>query len=289
LARNLDVPDMHMFRYGVAFLESDAPEMQRQADWFAGKLGLEDISLSFQSDTEGFSGHLAKAREFSQRATDAAARADEKETAAKQELNAAMREAEFGNSAQARSHTSAALALSSARSARILATLILARAGDTDRAQKMADELQTQNPLNTKINFYWEPVIHAAIQISRKSPGKAIEILQTTGPYELGVPGPLPEIGVLLYPVYLRGEADLMLHEGRAATAEFQKFLDNRSMVINSPLAALARLQLARAYSMQHDRAKAKAAYQDFFDLWKEADPDIPVLKEAKAEYGRLP
>jgi eukaryotic-like serine/threonine-protein kinase len=105
----------------------------------------------------------------------------------------------------------------------------------------------------------------------------------------LGVPGPLPEIGVLLYPVYLRGEADLMLHEGRAATAEFQKFLDNRSMVINSPLAALARLQLARAYSMQHDRAKAKAAYQDFFDLWKEADPDIPVLKEAKAEYGRLP
>jgi eukaryotic-like serine/threonine-protein kinase len=288
LTHHLDVPDMHIFRYGVAFLEGDAPEMQRQADWFVGKLGLEDISLSFQSDTEAFSGHLGKARELSQRATDSADRADEKETAAKRELNAAMREAEFGNLTQARSQTSAALNISSARSARILAALVLARTGDTDRAQKMADELQTQNPLNSKMNFYWEPVIRAAIQISRKNPGKAIEVLQATEPYELGVPGPLPEIGALLYPAYLRGEADLMLHEGRAAATEFQKFLENRSMVINSPLASLARLQLARAYSMQHDRAKAKAAYQDFLTLWKEADPNIPVLREAKAEYGRL-
>jgi eukaryotic-like serine/threonine-protein kinase len=180
------------------------------------------------------------------------------------------------------------LDLSSARSARILAALVLARTGDTDRAQKMADELQSENPLNTKINFYWQPVIRAAIQISRKNPGKAIEILQATGPYELGVPGPLPEIGVLLYPAYLSGEADLMVHEGRAATAEFQKFLDNRSMVINSPLGSLARLKLARVYAMQHDAPKAKAAYQDFLTLWKDADRDIPILKEAKVEYRRL-
>jgi hypothetical protein len=225
---------------------------------------------------------------LSQSAMDSAQRAGEKETAAKRELNAALREAEFGNPVQARSQTSVALALSSARSARILAALVLARAGDPDRAQKMADELQTQNPLNTKINFYWEPVIRAAVQISRNNPGKAIEILHATETYELGVPGPLPEIGVLLYPAYLRGEADLMLHEGRAATAEFQKFLDNRSMVINSPLGPLARLKLARAYAMQHDVGKAKAAYQDFLTLWKDADPDIPILREAETEYGKL-
>jgi tetratricopeptide (TPR) repeat protein len=288
LANRLDVPDLHIYRYGVAFLEGDTPEMQHQANWFVGKLGLEDISLSFQSDTEAFSGHLAKARELSQRAMDSAQRAGERETAAKRELNAALREAEFGNPVQARSQTSVALALSSARSARILAALVLARAGDPDRAQKMADELQTQNPLNTKINFYWEPVIRAAVQISRNNPGKAIEILHATETYELGVPGPLPEIGVLLYPAYLRGEADLMLHEGRAATAEFQKFLDNRSMVINSPLGPLARLKLARAYAMQHDVGKAKAAYQDFLTLWKDADPDIPILREAETEYGKL-
>jgi hypothetical protein len=289
LAHNLDVPDLHTYRYGVAFLEGDAQEMQHQTDWFAGKLGLEDISLSFQSDTEAFSGHLAKARELSQRAMDSADRADEKETAAKRELNAALREAEFGNLAQARRQTADALALSSARSARILAALVLARTGDTDRAQKMADELQTQNPLDTKINFYWQPVIRAAIQISHKNPGKAIEILQATEAYELGVPGPLPEIGALLYPAFLRGEADLMLHEGRAATTEFQKFLDNRSMVINSPLGPLARLELARVYAMQHDAAKAKAAYQDFLTLWKDADPDIPILKQAKTECAKLP
>lgn len=253
-----------------------------------GKLGLEDVSLSFQSDTAAFSGHLAKARELSQRALESAQRADEKETAAKRELNDALREAEFGNPAQARSQTSGALALSSARSVRVLAALVLARTGDTDRAQKMAEELQMQNPLNTKINVYWEPVIRAAIQVSRKNPGKAIEILQATVPYESGVPGPLPGIGVLLYPVYLRGEADLMLHAGRAATAEFQKFFDNRSMVINSPLGPLARLELARAYAMQGDAAKAKAAYQDFLALWKDADLDIPILKQARAEYAKL-
>ncbi len=288
-AHNLDVPDLHIYRYGVAFLEGDAPEMQHQADWFAGKPGLEDISLSFQSDTEAFSGHLAKARELSQRALDSAQRANEKETAAKRQLNDALRQAEFGNLAQARSQTSGALALSSARSVRILAALILARTGDTDRAQKMADELQMQNPLNTKINVYWGPVIRAAIEISRKNPRKAIEILQATVPYELGVPGPLPGIGALLYPAYLRGQADLMLREGGAAAGEFQKFLDNRSMVINSPLVPLARLELARAYAMQHDAAKAKAAYQDFLTLWKDADPDVPILKQAQVEYAKLP
>jgi eukaryotic-like serine/threonine-protein kinase len=288
LSHNLDVPDMHTYRYGVAFLEGDAEEMQRQAEWASDKLGLEDVSLSYQSDTEAFSGHLAKARELSRRAMDSAQRAGENETAAKRGLDAALREAEFGNFAQARSQTSRALALSSATSVRILAALVLARVHDADRAQTITDELRKQNPLNTKINFYWLPVIRAAIQISRNNPGKAIDILQATIPYELGVPGAQPGIGVLLYPAYLRGQADLMLHEERAAVTEFQRFLDNRAMVINSPLGALARLNLARAYAMQGDAAKAKAVYEDFFAIWKDADGDIPIFISAKSEYSKL-
>jgi tetratricopeptide (TPR) repeat protein len=287
LARNLDVSDLHTFRYGVAFLEHDTQEMRRQAGWANGKPGLEDISLSFQSDTEAFSGHLVNARELSRRATESAERAGEKETAAKRELNAAIREAEFGNLSQARNQALHGLTLSSSRSVRILVAFVLARVGDTERAQRMADELERQNPQNTKMNFYWLPVIRAAVQINRKDPRKAVEILQATVPYELGVAGPLPGIGALLYPVYLRGNAYLML-DGRAAAAEFQKFVDNRAMVINSPLGVLAQLQLARAYTTQGDTAKARAAYQDFFDIWKEADPDIPILSQAKAEYAKL-
>ena len=288
LARHLDIPDLHSYRYGIAFLEHDAAEMQRQAAWAMGKPGVEDVALSFQSDTEAYSGHLAKAQELSRRATESAQRAGEKETAAKRELNAALREAEFGNLAEAHRQALDALTLSQARSVRILVAMVFARTGDADRAQKMADELQKQNPLNTKMNVYWLPVIRAAIPINRKDPRKAIEVLQPTALYELGLEGPLPEIGALLYPVYLRGQAYLMLHEGRAAATEFQKFVDNRAMVINSPLGPLARLNLARAYAMQGDVAEAKAAYREFLTIWKDADPDVPVLKQAKHEYTKL-
>jgi len=288
LARNLDYPDLHYFRYGIAFLEGDAAEMQRQIDWAAGKPGLEDVLLSYQSDTEAFAGHLEKARAFSQRAVDSAHRAGENETAAKRELNEALREAEFGNAAQARSETAAALALASTRSSRILAAASLARTGDWAGAQKLADELEKQNPLNTKIIGYWLPTIRAAIEISRKNPAKSIEVLQAAAPYELGVAGPQPEIGALLYPVYLRGQAYLLLHQGAAAAAEFQKFLDHRTIAINCPLGVLARLGLARAYALQGEAAKARAAYQEFLTLWKGADSDIPVLKQAKAEYDRF-
>src|SRR5208282_4217986 len=203
-------------------------------------------------------------------------RAGENETAAKRELNEALREAEFGNAAQARSETAAALALASTRSSRILAAASLARTGDWAGAQKLADELEKQNPLNTKIIGYWLPTIRAAIEISRKNPAKSIEVLQAAAPYELGVAGPQPEIGALLYPVYLRGQAYLLLHQGAAAAAEFQKFLDHRTIAINCPLGVLARLGLARAYALQGEAAKARAAYQEFLTLWKGADFDIP-------------
>ena len=288
LARRLDVPDLHAYRYAVAFLEHDVDAMQRQAGWFEGKPGVEDIIMSYQSDTEAFSGHLEKAQELSRRATDSAQRAGEKETAAKRDLNAAFRLAEFGDLPQGHRQALDALTIATARNARIMAAFAFARTGDTDRAQTMADELQKQNPSNTKMNYYWLPVIRAAIQISRREPAKAVQILETAAPYELSLAGPLPELGALLYPVYLRGQADLMLREGAAAATEFQKFIEHRSLVINSPLAVLARLNLARAYAMQGDTGDAKRRYEEFLAIWKDADPDIPVLKQAKAEYAKL-
>jgi len=288
ISRKLDYPLLHSNRYGIAFLEGDVEEMQRQVEWASGQLGAEHRLLSYQSDTEAYYGRLGKARELSRRAMDSARRAGEKETPADWEMNAALREAEFGNTAQARNTTAAALALASTRDVRVLAALVLARAGDSDRAQKMADELQKQNPLDTRVNGYWLPTIRAVIEINRKAPTQAIKILQTAAPYELGNPDPQPGIGATMYPVYLRGQAYLLLHHGSAAAAEFQKFPDHRGVVVNCPLGALARLGLARAYLLQGDTAKARAAYQDFLILWRDADPDIPILRAAKAEYSKL-
>jgi tetratricopeptide (TPR) repeat protein len=288
MSRKLDHPYLHSNRYGVAFLEGDVEEMQRQVGWAAGKIGTEDRLLSYQSDTEAFSGHLGKARELSRLAVDSARRAGAKETPAEWAMDAALREAEFSNAAQARTATAAALALASTRDVQVLAAVALARVGDSDRAQKMADELQEQNPLNTKIVGYWLPSIRAAMEISHKNPAKAIEILRVAAPYELGNPDPQPMGGATMYPVYLQGHAYPLLHQGSAAAAEFQKILDHRGVVVNGPLGALARLGLARAYALQGDTVKARAAYQDFLTLWKDADPDIPILIAAKAEYAKL-
>jgi serine/threonine protein kinase/tetratricopeptide (TPR) repeat protein len=285
VSRRLDYSDLHYYRYEVAFLEGDSAEMRRQWEWAAGKPGREDVLLSTQTDTEAYSGHLTKARDLSRRAAESAHNAGENETAAKRELNDAIREVEFGYPKQARDEVAAALHLSSTRSTRVLAAAVLGRAGDIAQAQKLADELQKQNPLYTKIVGYWLPTIRASIELSRHNPAKAVEILEEAAPYELGVPGPQPELGALFYPVYLRGQAYLELHQGSAAAAEFQKFVDHKDMTMNSVLAGLAPLGLARAYAMQGDSAKAHAAYENFFANWKDADTDIPILKQARAEY----
>ena len=281
------VESLHTILYGVAFLQGDIAEMQRQVAWITGKPG-ESFLLSYQSDTEAFSGHLRKALELSRHAVESARRADEKETPSEFQMNGALREAEFGNAAQARNETTAALAQASTGDVQILAALALARAGDSARAQKMADELEKQNPVNTLIVGYWLPTIRAAIEINRNNPAKAVELLQAANFYELGTPLPSPEFGAFLYPAYVRGEAYLLLHKGNEAGAEFRKFLDHRGLVANCPLAPLAHLGLARAYALQGDAVKARAAYNDFLALWKDADPDIPILKEAKAEYAKL-
>jgi eukaryotic-like serine/threonine-protein kinase len=288
LSGKLDHPNLHFNQYGVAFLQGDREEMQRQVDWAIGKPGAEDGLLSYESDTEAFSGHLGKARELSRRAVDSARRAGENETAAEWEMNAALREVEFGDAAQARNATTAALALTSTRAVQILAALALARAGDSDRAQKMADELQKQYPLNTKLNAYFLPTIRAAVEINRKNPAKAIEVLELALPHELGDADPDPVDGATMYPVYVRGQAYLELGQGSAAAAQFQKFLDHRGVVVNCQLGALARLGLARSYGLQGDITKARAAYKDFLTLWSDADPGVPILISAKAEYAKL-
>jgi eukaryotic-like serine/threonine-protein kinase len=250
-----------------------------------GKPGAEDLLLAAQADTEGWYGKLKNAHELTGRAMYSAQHNDAKETAAAYQAAAALREVESGNSKQARADAVAALKLAPNRDVRAMAALALARAGDTAAAEKLAAELDKTFPLDTLVQRYWLPTIRAGVALERKDPNRAIELLKVTSTIELSEP---TNLTILMCPVYLRGEAYLMLHDGNAAVREFQKFIDHRGLVTNFPWGALARLGLARAYAMQGDTAKAKAAYQDFLTLWKGADPDIPIFIAAKAEYAKL-
>ncbi len=285
-AHGLDAGFLRLNKYYLAFYRNDTAEMDRQLSWASGKPGDEDLLLSAQSDTEAYYGHLQRARDFSRRAVDSAVRADSKETAGLWRANAALREAEFGNTQAARESASAALALSSGRDDTVMTALALARAGDLPRAKTLVQELEKQYPANTVLKVYWLPTVRAAIELNSGNPAHALELLEAALPYAFGAPPPL-QMGTL-YPLYLRGQAYLMLHNGAAAAAEFQKVLDHRGNVINFPTGILARLYLARAYAVQGDAAKARAAYHDFFALWNEADPDIPILQQARAEYAKL-
>jgi serine/threonine protein kinase/tetratricopeptide (TPR) repeat protein len=287
IAHKVNNPLLRGNRYGVAFYEGDTAEMQRQVDATKDKPG-EDVLLSFASDTDAFYGRLASAREKSQRAIESARHSDAKETAAEWQMNAALREAEFGNTARARQETASALGTAPTRDVQILAALALARTGDSGQARKIADDLAHRFPLDTMINRYWLPVIDASIEIGRNNPAKALERLRTASQYESGTPTPQFEVGGSLYPAYVRGQAYLSLHQGAEAAAEFQKFLDHRGIAVNSPLGALARLQLGRAYVLAGNKTKASHAYLEFLELWKDGDPDIPALKQAKLEYAKL-
>ena len=287
LAHKLDGGNLRSWIYTLAFLRTDSAKMQQQVVWGAGKPGDEDSLLSAQSDTEGYYGRLDKSRDFSRRAVDLAVRAASKETAAMWKVDAALREAELGNTASAKQGVAAALALSPGRDIKIAAALTLARSGDASRASALAKELEKSYPINTLLKLYWLPTINAAIELSRGNSSRALVYLEPATPYELGQAAMFINS---LYPAYVRGQAYLLAHNGTAAAAEFQKLLDHRGIVQNSVTGSLAHLQVGRAYAMAGDTAKAKAAYQDFLTLWKDADPDpdIPILKQAKAEYAKL-
>jgi len=286
LARNLDAYYLRLALYQAAFLRADRETMQQQMAWAAGRPGEEDWLLSAQSDTEAYFGRLTKAREFSQRAVDSARHADAKETAALWQANAAMRQAEFTNPTSARRSALDALALAHGRDVRAVSALALAQAGDAFQAQKLAESLNRDFPLHTVVQGYWLPSIRAAIELNAKNVNRALEILKSAAPYELGQSQPF-NVG-MMYPVYLRGQSYLLARQGKEAAEEFQKIIDYRGIVLNFPLGALAHLGLARAYALQGDTAKARAAYQDFLTLWKDADPDIPILIAAKSEYARM-
>jgi eukaryotic-like serine/threonine-protein kinase len=276
---------LHWAIYQQAFLKGDTAEMERQVAWAAGKPGTEDLLLSFQSDTEAYYGRLTKARDLSRRAVDAAVRANSKETGAIWEVNGALREAEFGNTTTAKQDVEAALTLSPGRDVKLLAALALARVSESARAKTIVEELERSFPLDTVLKVYWLPTVKAAIQLNASNPAQAVVFLEAAAPYELGAP-PQFQLGTM-YPAYIRGQAELEAHNGTAAATEFQKFLDHRGVTINFPLGALADLGLARAYTLSGD-SKAKVAYQNFLTLWKDADPDIPILQQAKAEYAKL-
>ncbi len=270
--------------YSLAFLSGDTAEMERQVQWAAGRPGEEDQMLSNHADTQAYYGRLEKARDLARRASDSAVRSDAKETSAQWLAFQALREAELGNLSAARQGVARALALAPGRYVKVLAALALARTGETSQSRTILEALEKSDPTNTYLKVYWFPVLEASIAMAQQAPDRAIVALEPALPYELGGPPP----GTTMYPAYLRGLAYLSQKNGPAAAAEFQKFLDHPGIVQNFLLGSLAHLQLARAYAMAGDAAKAKAAYQDFFVLWKDADPDIPILKEAKAEYTKL-
>jgi serine/threonine protein kinase/tetratricopeptide (TPR) repeat protein len=285
-ALHLDGGWLRQVAYFVAFLKNDPAQMAQQVEWAAGKPGDEDLLLSAQSDTEAYFGRVTKARDYTRRAADSATRSDSKETAAVWQVNAGLREAEFGNAAAAKLAVSSALALSAGRDVKMLGALALARCGETAKAKAMVEEVEKADPANTVLKLYWLPTLKAVIDLNGNNSAQALESLEAAAPYELGTPQQFA-VGTM-YPVYVRGQAYLQARNGTAAAAEFQKIIDHRGLVINFPLGALAHLQIGRAYVLSGDTAKARTAYQDFLALWKDADPDVSILKEAKAEYEKV-
>ena len=280
-ALHIDTPYVHQYMYGLAFLQGNNAAMQEQSAAMMGKPGQEDAILATMADTEAYYGRLAKARELFGRAVESARHNDASETAAQYQAGLALREAAFGNIAAARTDVTGAMAISSAPSVRELAAVTLALIGDIQKPVSMADTLSHGSPLDTIVQYYWLPTIRAGVELNRNNSRQSITLLEPALAYELSQVAPM-------LPVYVRGLAYLHAREGALAAVEFQKFLDHRGVIINSPLAAPAQVGLARAHALSGDRTAARQSYQDFLALWKDADPDITLLKQAKAEYARL-
>jgi eukaryotic-like serine/threonine-protein kinase len=297
-ARKLDSLGIRNALYALASLRGDFSAMAEQQQWFAGK-PEENMGLSLASDTEAYAGHLGKARELTKQSVDSAVRADSKESGAIWLENSALREAAFGNPEQAKQSADEGLKLvSTSQGVQVEAALAYAMAGDTARAESLAQNLNQRYAVDTQMQYLWLPAIRAQVALNQKNPAAAITALQPAmPPIEYGQIGFLSNISGL-YPTYIRGEAHLAAGQGKEAAAEFQKILDHSGIVWNCWTGALAHLGVARAHALQAKnssgadadaaRVRALAAYKDFLTLWKDADPDIPILKQAKAEYAQL-
>jgi eukaryotic-like serine/threonine-protein kinase len=279
-AKEFESPDLSENFYGISFVLNDAAGMAQQVAQSKGRPDeqkLEDL----EARTAAYSGRLKDALDHSRRAVLLASHAGNRELVADSESSAALWEALFGNTAQAREKAAKSLDLSKGPGAQFYATLALALSDDIPLAKRAADDLEKRFPEHTVFVANAFPTIRAQIALSRNEPAKAVEVLQTATPYELSWYAPM-------YSTYVRGQAYLASRQGAKAAAEFQRILDHRGVVVNDPIGSLAHLQLARAYALQGDKNSARTAYQDFLTLWKDADPDIPLLKQAKAEYAKL-
>jgi len=274
--------------YQIAFLQNDAAGMKRQVTLSAGQPGVEDILLAYEADTAAYSGRLREAEEFTHQAMESAERTGEKEIAASFSATSGLRQALFGNTEEARRSAKLAMEHSDGVDVQYGSALALAYAGDAARARDLTEGLAKRFPEATLVQFNYLPTLRAKLALNQGNPLEALGTLRAAMPYELGLTTFSDYAWNGLYPVFVRGEAYLAAHQGSDATAEFQRILDHRGIAWDSPIEALAHLQLGRAYAMQGDTAKARFAYQDFLALWKDADPDIPILIAAKAEYAKL-
>jgi eukaryotic-like serine/threonine-protein kinase len=299
-ARKLDTYIVHNALYALAFLGADSAAMAEQQQWFAGKPEYENFGLALASDSEAYAGHLGKARELTKRAVESAIRADNKESGAIYLANAALQQAAYGDPTEVRQSAAEALKLApTSHGVESEAALAFAIAGDTARAESLAQDLGKRFPLGTQMQSLWLPAIQAQLALDKKNPADAAALtaLPAASRIELGQIDFVNNISCL-YHVYIRGEAYLAAGQGGAAAAEFQKIIDQNGIVWNCWTGALAHLGVARANALQSRtsqgadadlaRVRALTAYKDFLTLWKDADPDIPILKEAKAEYAKL-
>jgi tetratricopeptide (TPR) repeat protein len=285
-AHNIDSPWIPLVLYNVDFLLHDIAGMEQQVADAAGKTGIEDQMFFLESETAAYNGEFAKSRELARSASDSAQRIDEKEAAAEYQAHASIREALAGNMDFAKQEAQAALALARGREVESLSAVALGLAGDSAQAERLAADLDKRFPEDTIAQFNFLPMIRAAVALRSGDGKQAVDALAPATPYELGETN--TSFTIALYPVYLRGEADLSAKQGPAAVTEFQKILDHSGVVGNEPIGALAHLGLGRAYALLGDNAGARAAYQDFFALWQHADADIPILKQARAEFAKL-
>jgi eukaryotic-like serine/threonine-protein kinase len=298
LDRKLDSDGVHKDLYALAFLTGDSKAITEQSAWLKTKPEYENLGLSLDSDTEAFAGRLRKSRELTLKAVNAALRTDSKDTAAMWWDNAALREATFGNATQARRAAAEALEIAPGNQpVEMQAALAMAMVGDAARAESLAQDLNKRFPLYTEVQSLWLPTIEAQLALGTGKPQVAVDRLRTVTAIEFGSV-PFSTNVSCLYAVYVRGQAYLAEGNGSAAAGEFQKILDHNGIVWNCPTGALAHLGLARSNALEERkhqgieadvaRARALAAYRDFLALWRDADPDIPILKEAKSEYAKL-
>jgi tetratricopeptide (TPR) repeat protein len=292
LDRKLQIPDFFVQQYVIAFLKNDARGMEKEADLAAEKPGADDWIANSEGFVRAYSGRLEEARAMSRRAADLARKAERRDAEALYETDAVVREALFGNASIAKQRAQRALELSKSRDVEYGVAFALALSGDSSRSQALSDDVSRRFPEDTRAQFAYLPTLRALLALNHREPPNAVELLQTTNPYEAGT---LSEGGSEyllgagnLYSAYVRGLAYLAANRGREATVEFQKILAHRGIVAADPIGALAHLQLGRAYALSGDKTKAISAYQDFLALWRDADPDIPIFKKAKAEYAKL-